>query len=700
MKTLIQTAIAFGAMLMTLTAAHAENLFWANTGTDFNAAGSFTNATGANQAPTSSDYVYFPAVAVTQPTLTADLTIQSFAFRMNPTANVSTTDGYNGYNCSGYVFSSANGAALTLNYSGNNVAIVGRTKGTNVVDVPIRFHAANNVARKLSFEYGQVEFRKPMSTLGTGNTLELSGNWDSVVRLAADNTGFDGKVHFKACIHVYIDVPEAILGMKSLFFDSWGAFGSKAIHLYNATGTPLNFTVPEVTTYALDGLSFNGAPFTFSNTVWKCEFRDDKAMTFNTHTVISNFVSTATARGLTVSGTNMLEVLDAFCADTARTNYLKLANGVYKPRKPAGLPATSYNRLGTGQYGTPRLALFADFPGSIPVDAVPGGFVSDQYSTGFAAYGGDRTVSFKNGAALLLNETVPSSSSFYYISRSGNILSFGAPDSDGTVLFANPLDIAGGKQIFAFESPADVEVKFLGALSRSTTAETRIYINKLGCEGTVDFAADNTYGVTGGDTKIATYLRGGRLIVSGSITNHAVEVGQGYYTYDKTLYAGSILAGTGRIACNVNVYSNSFVFAGNKDGAGELSIGPGSASFPGSLTLARGAGLKVRLASSGSNRLKLLGGFASDKKAVYKNDGLVNVVLERSDRDNCRGRVEIVDWSSAPAATYTDSFDASQFVVASSDPDFMEASLEKLAGDGIYMNYRFFSRSATIISIR
>ena len=38
--------------------------------------------------------------------------------------------------------------------------------------------------------------------------------------------------------------------------------------------------------------------------------------------------------------------------------------------------------------------------------------------------------------------------------------------------------------------------------------------------------------------------------------------------------------------------------------------------------------------------------------------------------------------------------------MASSDPDFMEASLEKLAGDGIYMNYRFFSRSATIISIR
>ena len=491
--------------------------------------------------------------------------------------------------------------------------------------------------------------------------------------------------------------------MTSLSFNSWGASGSKTIHLYNETGAPLNFTMPNVYTYSLDGLSFNGSPFTFSNTVWNCELRDNKSMTFNTRTTFGSMVSTTrTGTGLTVAGTNVFELLGDFCSATIRTNFLYMNNGVYMPRSAGGLTnaATYLIRMGSGQYNTPRLALFADFPGSIPVDAVPGGFVNDQWATGYAAYGGDRTVNINNGATLVANQTVPSAGTYYYISKAGNIMSFGTDESDGTVLFANPFDIAGGKQIFAFESPADVEVKFLGALSRSTTAETRIYINKLGCEGTVDFAADNTYGITGGDTKIATYLRGGRLIVSGSITNHAVEVGQGYYTYDKTLYAGSILAGTGRIACNVNVYSNSFVFAGNKDGAGELSIGPGSASFPGSLTLARGAGLKVRLASSGSNRLKLLGGFASDKKAVYKNDGLVNVVLERSDRDNCRGRVEIVDWSSAPAATYTDSFDVSQFVVASSDPDFMEASLEKLAGDGIYMNYRFFSRSATIISIR
>ena len=110
--------------------------------------------------------------------------------------------------------------------------------------------------------------------------------------------------------------------MTSLSFNSWAASGSKTIHLYNETGAPLNFTVPEVTTAALDGLSFNGDPFTFSNTVWKCEFRDDKSMTFNTHTTFGSMVSTTrTGTGLTVAGTNVFELLGDFCSATTRTNF-------------------------------------------------------------------------------------------------------------------------------------------------------------------------------------------------------------------------------------------------------------------------------------------------------------------------------------------------------------------------------------------
>ena len=80
--------------------------------------------------------------------------------------------------------------------------------------------------------------------------------------------------------------------MTSLSFNSWAASGSKTIHLYNETGAPLNFTMPNVYTYSLDGLSFNGSPFTFSNTVWNCELRDNKSMTFNTHTTFGSMVST------------------------------------------------------------------------------------------------------------------------------------------------------------------------------------------------------------------------------------------------------------------------------------------------------------------------------------------------------------------------------------------------------------------------
>ena len=130
-----------GATFMLPAASRTANLFWANTGTDFNAAGSFTNATGANQAPTSSDYVYFPAVAVTQPTLTADLTLQGFAFRRDPTAEVNVAEPPD---CCGYTLSASNGAKLTLTYNGNNYPIVCRTRGTNFVAAPIIFHNANN----------------------------------------------------------------------------------------------------------------------------------------------------------------------------------------------------------------------------------------------------------------------------------------------------------------------------------------------------------------------------------------------------------------------------------------------------------------------------------------------------------------------------------------------------------------------------
>ena len=87
--------------------------------------------------------------------------------------------------------------------------------------------------------------------------------------------------------------------MTSLSFNSWAASGSKTIHLYNETGAPLNFTMPNVYTYSLDGLSFNGSPFTFGSMV----------------------STTRTGTGLTVAGTNVFELLGDFCSATTRTNF-------------------------------------------------------------------------------------------------------------------------------------------------------------------------------------------------------------------------------------------------------------------------------------------------------------------------------------------------------------------------------------------
>ena len=692
-------------VILAWVASTPADVFWANTGTDFNSASSFTNLAGAAQAPTSSDFVYFASCAVTQPILTSNLTIKGFGFSLSNNYATATNDGFNGYNFSGYNFTAQNGAKLTLGNSGSAFAILSQTYGTNVVDVPIQFSALTNVTRTIRANFGRLDFNKPFSTLGLTNTLGFSMNNDPVIYLNADNSGFRSKASFDGSGYIYMTTTNALLQMTAFSFSSWGATGSKCIHLVNNTGSPLNFSMLSATCAALDGLDFVGQPFLFSNALWTCEFRESKPFYFNARTVIGNFASASNSSyalntGLRISGTNSLELLGDFCSATVRTNYLMFENGLYIPRTAAGLPATSFNRIGTLQNGTPRLALFADFPGSLTVDAVPGGFVSDQYSTGFAAYGGDRTVSFKDGSKLITNEPVPSSGSFYYISKAGNILSFGSSDSDGTIRFVNPFEINGGKQIFAFDSPAEVEVKLLGEISRSSTTECRLYFNKLGCEGTIELLGQNTYGANSVAGPVVSHLRGGRLLVSGSLTNHLVEIGQGYYTYDKTLYSGSILAGTGTVACTVNVYSNSFIMAGDKQATGELKIRAANSTYPGSLSLKTGAGLKVRLSSSGVNRLKLLGGFSAANKAVYTNEGPVSVVLDRTDKTKHRGRVEIVDWSSATAATYADGFVVANLTVTSADPDFISGSVDKVAGDGLYLTYRFLNRDSTVIIIQ
>ena len=122
-------------VILAWVASTPADVFWANTGTDFNSASSFTNLAGAAQAPTSSDFVYFASCAVTQPILTSNLTIKGFGFSLSNNYATATNDGFNGYNFSGYNFTAQNGAKLTLGNSGSAFAILSHTTLTLAIHV-------------------------------------------------------------------------------------------------------------------------------------------------------------------------------------------------------------------------------------------------------------------------------------------------------------------------------------------------------------------------------------------------------------------------------------------------------------------------------------------------------------------------------------------------------------------------------------
>src|SRR5438552_4214555 len=108
--------------------AHAANKTWKNTGTDFNAG----NVWITGGAISSSDVAVFDSAMVTQPNVSASLTIQELNF------SVAAASGYD-------LTSSGTSIKLTLTNTGtgaNSAINAANTSGTNTIDAPIILGAA------------------------------------------------------------------------------------------------------------------------------------------------------------------------------------------------------------------------------------------------------------------------------------------------------------------------------------------------------------------------------------------------------------------------------------------------------------------------------------------------------------------------------------------------------------------------------
>jgi autotransporter-associated beta strand protein len=147
---------------LSVSTAQAANKTWNNTGTDFNAAGTWNGG-----ALTAADVALFNAAAVTQPNLTGSITIQELNFS-------ATTS-------SGYTLSATSPFALTLTNTGTGATSAinaANTSGTNLISTPIVLGGA--AASLATF------------TQASGGTLVLSGNISStnaITGLALTNSG-------------------------------------------------------------------------------------------------------------------------------------------------------------------------------------------------------------------------------------------------------------------------------------------------------------------------------------------------------------------------------------------------------------------------------------------------------------------------------------------------------------------------------
>ncbi|MCI5076512.1 MAG: hypothetical protein MRY80_15880 [Oricola sp.] len=214
-------------------------------------------------------------------------------------------------------------------------------------------------------------------------------------------------------------------------------------------------------------------------------------------------------------------------------------------------------------------------------------------SGGFAAIGGDLTVSVNNGAGLTWG-----SGSFV---GTGDALLFGSSSADSDVYFENAINLAGSERVIVNNGGADGEnwLYLDGVLSNGSV--------KFGdgtTQGTIALTAANTHS---GSTTVQTGTTLA-LLDDGSISSSSLVL-QGEFDISGSNGDVSVttLSGAGDVTLGSNglVFTNaSTTFSGTIDGSGTVRVSGGNQSFSGENTYTGkttiDAGAELTLLGSGS----------------------------------------------------------------------------------------------------
>ena len=166
------------AVFLPEQSAQAGNKIWANTGTDFNAGNVWTTGGGIS----SSDVAVFNSAMVTQPNVSASLTIQELNF------SVAAASGYD-------LTSSGTGITLTLTNTGTaatSAINAANTSGTNTIDAPIVLGAAANSTQTFTQAAGGTLIVNGVISNTNNVTLSLAGA--GIIQLAGANTYTGGTI--------------------------------------------------------------------------------------------------------------------------------------------------------------------------------------------------------------------------------------------------------------------------------------------------------------------------------------------------------------------------------------------------------------------------------------------------------------------------------------------------------------------------
>ena len=671
-------AIFVSILVAVLPAAAWDLLVWGNRDPNMNVASSWDDASGnvSSVAPSANTVLCFATNAVVQPVLTASMTVIGLHFHSctNSTSadvpRVHPADGEGGYNYSGYRITGLPGAVLTLDGNSDNKGwtrdLQMASKGTNSIAVPVVFTDGRKHVCYSSG--GRFVFEKSVTTFTTKEFTIGSQAYGRVVFAAANPNFRPEQVDISG--DVAIADPRAFEFVSKFYSGCWawgttvnGFASEKACHLINETDEPAVITATEIRLGDHDGFGIDGGPFPMSNTVFRANMRDGKAIGGGTaNVVVKEIVCASPSEQKTFNkhGSGTLVNLGGFCTDSTASNILQVGEGTYVAMIPEGL-SRKQNVLNANVYpDSPigaRIAVNFDYaPEHSSDDDGDLRFYHFRRPTGFAAVGGVRHVNLYGGALLRRDLKHPVLGGDWR--QFSTKLGFGAEGTDGTVVLDNNIDLNNKDSnaemsVSVWDGDAFVDARFAGSVTNAPDDKPTHLAVRLSKKEKGVLALDGPCYVTSD----------GRVYEGGLLVNNTIACK--YIVYD-----GAWIGGTGR-TLNLEIQSGGGLRPGEQ--GGELNVS-GSVSFADGAKIIADVGPGVH----GCANFTGSGVSISAAGAMVVEPQPVGVV-------DCGAKVKILDWSDANM-TDASAFDLSRYSVSLDTNVFARARLS-IDGNAMYLHY-------------